>query len=898
MHITRIELENIKSHVNAAFDFERGTTAITGENGAGKTTLIEAIAWTLFDVLDYRKEDFLRRGAKRGSARVTFESGLDERLYTVYRDTATGYNVYDPGLKMRIADKKEEVTRFLWQHLGVEPGTDLEALFHRAIGVPQGTFTAIFLETPAERKKAFDKLLKVEEYRRGAEELLKTSRFIEQQTTAVRERIARSEGEVARIDSVEEEYKTFAAQAKDLASELEKIELDAAEKKSTLETLDKAEAELVAARTSLESQRTEQIKLTFSVEQKTRDLELAREAAKKADETKADCEKHRTAELRLKELERERTEREKLRDNLSKVESALASVRADQKYSNDALESALKAHAAVNGLKIAAADEERLEKELGRLRDLAAQAKAILNQITALDEKIERLRESYRANKSQLAQAVEHANRSDDSTTLAKKDEEIIRELASLQAALERDERFQAEIKNGLCPILSQKCLNLKEGETLDDFVTSQFADLRTRIAVLETEHGRVAVALQTSREAEKFLKQLATLQTRETEIADEGKRLNEEKASLTAQLEAHPKIDDDLAKVEAELKALDSPKAKMRLLDVEARREGELRQKLSNIESNLERLESDRKIHVEQLESYKDFDSFWKEATEIRDSTAEAHRTYLTNEVLANSVAERVALLEEATKQAEGIDKSIADATAKLELAAGKYDRDRHASARSELMELQRRQAESSARLETARRRVTELESEVARLSEIKKTIKGDLAEKYRLEKASELTTFIRDTLKEAAPLVARNYVYHVSLEANLLFREITGNAEHTLKWSEDYGIQLEEDGYERPFISMSGGEQMAAAMSVRLALLKQLSDIRIAFFDEPTTNMDAERRENLAVQLSNIKHFDQLFVISHDDTFEGYVDNVVTVERGEDQAPQEAQASLIGSA
>ena len=162
---------------------------------------------------------------------------------------------------------------------------------------------------------------------------------------------------------------------------------------------------------------------------------------------------------------------------------------------------------------------------------------------------------------------------------------------------------------------------------------------------------------------------------------------------------------------------------------------------------------------------------------------------------------------------------------------------------------------------------------------------------------KAGELTTFIRDTLKEAAPLVARNYVYHVSLEANLLFREITGNAEHTLKWSEDYGIQLEEDGYERPFISMSGGEQMAAAMSVRLALLKQLSDIRIAFFDEPTTNMDAERRENLAVQLSNIKHFDQLFVISHDDTFEGYVDNVVTVERGEMKPEEaaEAQASLI---
>ncbi len=119
-------------------------------------------------------------------------------------------------------------------------------------------------------------------------------------------------------------------------------------------------------------------------------------------------------------------------------------------------------------------------------------------------------------------------------------------------------------------------------------------------------------------------------------------------------------------------------------------------------------------------------------------------------------------------------------------------------------------------------------------------------------------------------------------------MFREISGNAERTLKWSDDYGILLEEDGYERPFVSFSGGEQMAAALSVRLALLKQLSDIRIAFFDEPTTNMDLERRERLAEQISLITEkqtFDQLFVISHDDTFEGYADNVVSVKSDEAQ-------------
>src|SRR5215210_3926849 len=185
MHVTRVELENIKSHVHSEFTFERGTTAITGANGAGKTTILEAIAWVLFDTLEYSKDDFLRRGAKKGTVRVTFESDLDERHYTVYRDTGQGYYVFDHGLNMRIAEKKADVGAFLRQHLGIEPGTDLRALFRSAIGVPQGSFTAEFILAPNARKAAFDRLLKVEEYREGAERLRETVRLIDERTASV-----------------------------------------------------------------------------------------------------------------------------------------------------------------------------------------------------------------------------------------------------------------------------------------------------------------------------------------------------------------------------------------------------------------------------------------------------------------------------------------------------------------------------------------------------------------------------------------------------------------------------------------------------------------------------------------------------------------------------------------
>ena len=100
-------------------------------------------------------------------------------------------------------------------------------------------------------------------------------------------------------------------------------------------------------------------------------------------------------------------------------------------------------------------------------------------------------------------------------------------------------------------------------------------------------------------------------------------------------------------------------------------------------------------------------------------------------------------------------------------------------------------------------------------------------------------------------------------------------------LIWNKDYGITLEVSGHERSFQQLSGGEQMSAALSVRLALLREMSSIDIAFFDEPTANLDEARREALARQIFQVRGFSQLFVISHDDTFEQATQNLVRVER-----------------
>lgn len=879
MHILRVELENFKSHAESVFEFSRGTTAIVGENGAGKTSIIEAIAWTMFDTLEYRKDEIVRRGEKKAVVRVTFESGLDEREYTIYRDTGTGYYIFDPRLKTRIADKKEEVTRFLWQHLGIEPGTDLESLFKHAIGVPQGTFTAIFLATAAERKKTFDSLLKVEEYRRSSDELLKTVRYVDQQIIAVDINIARSEGEIGRIDSIEAERKDLQAAIEKDVETAAKLDADTELQKAKVAALDELESTVGRSRAEADKAAAELARAELIVAQSHAELDRAREASAVVLTVKNDADEYLKAAEQLKALEVDRADRQKIADELAKTERAFAAAEAEKKHLELELERIKAAHAEILSLADAVSRQETLEREIEDVRRDLAGAEAAAVQLRTMNERIEALREAYRKTSDELTTTRNKTAASTQLDTLQTRESSLLREIATANAALERDERFQKEIKNGLCPILSQRCLNLKEGETLESFVSSQFGELRARIEILTVEQRDVGEALRAAREAERSGAQVPLLETRLKEIGDEGVTLRDQVKDVEANAARQSALAAQFSKLEAEMKALDDPRGKLSYLQKEMSREADVQERRSAVEKSIRSLESDRDSHKQALASYKDLDGAIAAAAETRDRTATGYRTFVANEASAARAEQLAIAFETAEADSIRLGKEVASAVSVADEMSRKYDRDTHLKERADLLQAQTKRAEVGVILGSSRRRLREQDAELQRLYSVRRSMQAEFRERERLKRVSETVDFIRTTLKEAAPLVAKNYVHHVSLEANQLFREIGGSAERSLNWGEDYAITLEEGGYDRPFQSLSGGEQMAAAMSVRLALLKQLSDIRIAFFDEPTTNMDTERRENLAMQISQISHFEQLFVISHDDTFEGYMDNEVRV-------------------
>ena len=105
-------------------------------------------------------------------------------------------------------------------------------------------------------------------------------------------------------------------------------------------------------------------------------------------------------------------------------------------------------------------------------------------------------------------------------------------------------------------------------------------------------------------------------------------------------------------------------------------------------------------------------------------------------------------------------------------------------------------------------------------------------------------------------------------------------------VQWAGEYEVQLvdHQGGTERErvFKQLSGGEQMTAALAIRLAMMRLFSRVGVGFFDEPTSNLDGERRQSLALAIQNATEgFEQLFVISHDDTFDSVTENVIALQK-----------------
>lgn len=221
---------------------------------------------------------------------------------------------------------------------------------------------------------------------------------------------------------------------------------------------------------------------------------------------------------------------------------------------------------------------------------------------------------------------------------------------------------------------------------------------------------------------------------------------------------------------------------------------------------------------------------------------------------------------------------------------------------------------AESDRRLMEIAGNISRLRSEISFLTGERRKISGEMEKKKKireeiqttkkeiseLKKSQSFAEFLRGIFKQVAPRVSRVLRERITVNADAIYRCISGTGEE-LSWfhpdsekdmANPYSILLIDmaDGRQRIRFDqqLSGGQLMSAVISLRLALL-QLVKSPMAFFDEPTSNLDVERRQNLANALkmlnnSDRKWYRQLFLVSHDESFQGISGNTIELETGED--------------
>ncbi len=373
--------------------------------------------------------------------------------------------------------------------------------------------------------------------------------------------------------------------------------------------------------------------------------------------------------------------------------------------------------------------------------------------------------------------------------------------------------------------------------------------------------------------------------QERLAQIEQDGKQAQQAVQQLEQQAGTLETLTAAQAEITQQLRDLGDPRSQTKQLQHEIEQRPPLEQQYEQIQTELHQHQQTLAHLNQQLTDLLPLQAELTTQQQHRDQSQPAYERYLKAHQQAQTVPECQTTVVTLKAEVTQLDQQLQHLTQHHTDLATTYDAERHEAVKQTLKAAELAQARIQTRIQSLRPQLDQIQTRLDHLQTVKVQLNQVEQTLKDREKLHRFIKFSRDVYRKAGPRITKLYLDTVNLVADQLFREILNRPMMALNWEPDYDISIQDGGNEkRRFVSLSGGEQMTAALAVRLALLKVLGDLEIAFFDEPTTNMDQHRRQRLAEAITNLKSFEQLFVISHDDTFEQVADHVIRIER-EDQ-------------
>jgi exonuclease SbcC len=898
MILNKVKLNDFISHKSTELDFGYGINVVVGPNGAGKTSILDAISFTLFN--DYsgrgKRENLINSKANRCKAAVEFtEGGIKYTAeWSIERDkSARGslYRLHDGNRAMLAQGGGNAVVPEIEKILGID-----KSMFVQSIYVRQGEIEELVTAKPADRKALVSKLLGVEDLQRAWENIRSVVDEYKWSSN-------RLEGELDQRPTIEADKQKY------IAASLESEKSLQANKKE----LKEIERRINSLQTLLD-QMTER-KKTFDKLDKEKGLieKTVENDTEKLKKEQAELDKAKSAEEKTKSLEDEvnklpfledysngltkKREQEllqnNLRDKLAHLDRLENSIRQNEKEhqlcldneellkkknrerkklegANTALERVSKQ------VKQSENDEQRKRTELEK--ELAKWTKTLGEQVTV--KNFEALVESKKAEFQSLADE------------LAAKDEELGKQTSVLEnKKKELDDNIlklePSNVEVTTCPTC--------ETELSEDRVAQLLAKFRAAKDAAQNELGKITTELSGISEDKKH----ADGRVKKADALDVEKiiGLNEELVNIKRKLEEQKTETQELEKQAKALGELDEELAN---LDSEKTKLKDAYQEYESSSRELAKLPTRDQINAELEPVTKALESA---STKLKKAAMNlGYEPKKTEEELQSLrlkkqeydqnilVAERKSELE---KSVEEIRQSLLDQKQKLggvtdSITKLAYDEKEHSQKQNELEAEKTHRGNMKEELAGLDAKKKETDASATDCERKLKALKDKEKEKQAVDSFIRLLEKIRVAYgKDGVQKMIRARARPLLERATRDLFERFNFAYSDISIDDDYNINVIGPSGEQDIDQISGGERVALAIALRLAIAQVLSGrVETIIMDEPTTHLDEERRKELVNILNSFfreggRIIPQMLIISHHHEIEDVADLVYNVSR-----------------
>jgi len=508
---------------------------------------------------------------------------------------------------------------------------------------------------------------------------------------------------------------------------------------------------------------------------------------------------------------------------------------------------------------------DRAEAQLLVLRQKEQARRSVEQEVTGLEKEVVRLTQALDHERTEIEASGKQLTEEQENLSTARhelqENERIVAvaaRLTGLRTSLEglraqrslldgrRESLLEGKerLGEGVCPYFQEECRIVADSKLRDVF-SSRLADLEHQSQELDLLIGELLVQVNEAEHAEKEL--------------NAGKIRLQEIDKQTATLVQRQKQNQERAN---------------NLVTLIAR------------QSEAVRLTETRKT---ALHSFATLDKEIDKAEEEKARHQAARDAFTAHQTIALDLDNRTQHLQKMELLLTGLQTQIK--TGQIELAGQQaaYRPEQHREVRQGKERLVIEVATLRQQLVDLEKNRQRLDAELTQLATVKAEIGFRLLEIQGYGEKEKLVKFLRNQVfKNVSVQLSERFREEITLRADRIYRTIAG-ADEELLWGENYQIILRDmaDGTirERSDDQLSGGQTMSAVVALRLALLQTIG-ARIAFFDEPTSNLDSSRRENLAQAFRAIEvgreevtehWYDQLFLISHDVAFTEITDQML---------------------